>query len=340
MKAVKYIFILLLILIIGSAVYFSIKDGKYNITRTENIEAPASLLFDQIKDFNKWSNWNPQFTNEEVSTTMGNQTQGVDGSYSFIDANGNGTVTITGIEPDKFITMNLIYESGLVTSNSNLTMSLEPTEGGTMLSWNIKGEQELLEKATTAIFGNQKEEEIVSNYEQGLKNIGDVVKKNMTVYSTNVDGIIETGGGYFLYMSTSSSKENLPDLMGQMLQNIKSYMQRNQIESYGMPRVIYEKNDPLSKNLIFSAAIPVQNREITETDSNVLCSYREPSKAVKITLKGDYKNLPEAWRKGEEFIAQNGLEKSKAAPYEVYKTDPLLTDNPASYITEIYIPIQ
>jgi effector-binding domain-containing protein/carbon monoxide dehydrogenase subunit G len=340
MKAVKYIFILLLILIIGSAVYFSIKDGKYDITRKQNIDAPTSLIFDQIKDFEQWSNWNPWLLDEEVSTTMGEQTQGVDGNYSFVDTNGNGKMTITSIEPDKSITMNMFYDNGITSSNSEVVMSLEPVEDGTEIIWNIKGEQGLLDKAMGAIFGFNMEEEISPKYEEGLKNLEKVIIENMAVYSTNVDGIIETGGGYFLYMSTSSSKENLPDLMAQMLQNIMSYMRRNQIDMYGMPRIIYEKKDPLNQNLIFSAAIPVQNREITETDSNVLCSYQEPSKAIKVTLKGAYKNLPEAWKKGEEFIAQNGLVRSDAAPYEIYKTDPMLTPNPAEYLTEIYIPIQ
>lgn len=340
MKAVKYIFILLLILIIGGAVYFSIKDGKYDITRTQTIQAPPSLIFDQIKDFKQWKNWNPWLEDEEISTTMGKQTQGVDGNYSFTDEYGNGKMTITSVQPDTSITMNMFYDNGMTSSNSEVKMYLEKMENGTQITWNIKGEQGLLDKAMGAIFGFDMEEEIAPKYESGLKNLQAVVTKSMAIYSSNVDGIIETGGGYFLYMSTSSNKENIPDLMAQMLQNIMSYMRRNQIDMYGMPRIIYEKNDPLSDNVIFSAAIPVQNREITATDSNVLCSYQEPSKAVKVTLKGAYSNLPEAWKKGEEFIAQNGLVKSAAAPYEVYKTDPILTPNPADYLTEIYIPIQ
>lgn len=339
MKAIKYIFILLLIMIIGGAVYFSIKDGKYDITRSENIEAPPSLIFNQIKDFNQWNNWNPWFLDQEISTTMDSQTQGVDGNFTFVGPNGSGTMTISNVEPNDSITMNMVYDNGITTSSSEVTMSLKPADNLTQLTWNIKGEQALLDKVMSTIFGFKMEHEIAPKYEKGLKKLAAVVTDNMAVYSSNVDGIIETGGGYFLYMSTSSNKENFPNLMAQMLQNIMSYMRRNQIDMYGMPRIIYEKNDPWSQNIIFSAAIPVQNREITEVDSNVLCSYQEPSKAVKVTLKGAYKNLPEAWQKGEEFIKQNGLIKSEAAPYEIYKTDPTLTPNPAEYLTEIYIPI-
>jgi effector-binding domain-containing protein len=340
MKAFKYIFILLLIVVVGGAVYFSVKDGTYDITKTQYIEAPPSLIFDEIKDFKQWNNWNPWLNDEEVSSTMGIQTQGVDGHYSFTDAQGTGKMTITGIELNKSLTIHMFYDNGMTSSNSEIVMGLEQIENGTQITWNIKGEQGLLDKVISTILRTDKEEIIADNYEKGLVAIKGIVLNSMTVQSSYVDGIVETGGGYFLFMSSSSKKENLPELKSQMLQTIRSYMQHNQIDMYGVARVIYEKKDVISNNVIFSTAIPVQNREITALESTVLCSYQEPGKAVKITLKGAYNNLEEAWRKGEGFIAQNGLVKSEEAPYEIYKTNPMLTPNPANYLTEIYLPIQ
>jgi effector-binding domain-containing protein len=340
MKAIKYIIILLLIFTIGGAVYFSLKDGKYDITQTRVIDAPASVIYKQIEDFKQWENWNPWLKEEEITSTMGTQTQGVDGNYSFTDDNGNGKVTITGVEPNKSLTMNMFYDNGITSSNSDVVIGLEQVENGTQVTWNMKGEQGLIDKTIATIFGIKMEEEIKPKYKNGLENLDDVVTKSMTVNSSYVDGIIETGGGYFLYMSSSSKKENFQELKTQMLQNIMSYMQRNKIDMYGMPRIIYEKINTFNDNMIFSAAIPVQNREITATDSNILCSYQEPGKAVKVTLKGAYSNIDEARKKGEEFIDQNGLLRSEEAPYEIYKTDPMLTPNPADYLTEIYLPIQ
>jgi effector-binding domain-containing protein/carbon monoxide dehydrogenase subunit G len=340
MKAIKYIMILLLILIIGGAVYFSLKDGTYDITQTRVIDAPTSVIYDQIEDFKHWGNWSPWLEDVEIETTMGTQTQGVDATYSFIDSYGNGKMTITGLEPDKSIIMDMFYDNGMTSSNSEVIMTLELVEDGTLITWNIKGEQGLVDKAMGAVFGFNMEDEIAPKYKKGLKNLEKIVIKNMNVSSSSVDGIIETGGGYFLYMSSSSKKENFQELKTQMLQNIMSYMQRNKIDMYGMPRIIYEKINPSNDSMIFSAAIPVQNREITATNSNILCSYQEPGKAVKVTLKGAYSNLDEARKKGEEFIDQNGLVRSEEAPYEVYKTDPMLTPNPADYFTEIYLPIQ
>ncbi|PPK95895.1 effector-binding domain-containing protein [Nonlabens xylanidelens] len=340
MKAFKYIFILILIVIIGGAIYFSLKDGKYDITESRIIAAPPSLIYDQLADFKEWENWNPWLEDEEITSTMGTQTKGVDGNYSFTDPYGNGKMTITGIEPNKYVAMNMFYDNGMTSSNSDVIMDLERVENGTKITWNIKGEQGLLDKVMTTVLGFNMEDEIKPKYTAGLENLDNYVNNQMSVHQVHVDGIIETGGGYFLYMSSSTKREKLQIVKSQMLQNIMSYMNRNNIDMYGMPRVVYEKIDPTNNSVLFSAALPVENREITATNSNILSSYQEPGKAVKITLNGAYSNLAEAWRKGEEFISQNGLVKAIASPYEIYKTDPMLTPNPADYRTEIYIPIE
>lgn len=340
MKIFKYIFILLLIIIIGGSIFFSLKDGSYDITEKRTIDAPAEVIYEQIEDFKQWDNWNPWLEDENITSTMGTQTRGVDGYYTFTDDNGNGKMTIKGLDPNTSVLMDMYYDNGMTDSTSEVTMNLNEVENGTEVVWNIKGEQGLLDKVMSAVFGFNMEEEISPKYEQGLKNLEQVVKEKMNVYSINVDGIIETGGGYFLYMSTSSKLNNVAQLKSQMLQNIMSYMQRNNIDLYGMPKIIYETIDPSNNSTIFSAAVPVQNREITATGSNILSSYQEPTKAVKVTLKGAYEHLNEAWKKGEEFIAQNGLLRSDLPVYEIYKTDPDLTANPANYLTEIYFPIQ
>lgn len=339
MKVLKYSFILLLIIIIGGSIFFTLKDGSYDITQSRTIQAPPQVIFEQIEDFKNWENWNPWLEDESVTSTMGTQTQGVNGYYSFTDEYGNGKMTINGIEPNTSISMDMFYDNGMTESNSEVTMKLIEVENGTKVIWNIKGEQGLLDKVIGTLFGFNMEEEITPMYEKGLENLEQVVLQQMKVFSINVDGIIETGGGYFLYMSSSSKLNNIPELKSQMLQNIMSYMQRNNIDMYGMPRIIYEKLNPLNNSTIFSAAVPVQNREITATRSNILSSYQEPGKAVKVTLKGSYDNITAAWNKGKEFIKQNGLERSELPIYEIYKTNSDLTPNPADYLTEIYFPI-
>ena len=59
MKILKYLFFLLLIVIIGAAVYFGTKDGKFNVAATKTIEAPVDLIFEQVNDYKNWQVWGP-----------------------------------------------------------------------------------------------------------------------------------------------------------------------------------------------------------------------------------------------------------------------------------------
>ena len=66
----------------------------------------------------------------------------------------------------------------------------------------------------------------------------------------------------------------------------------------------------------------------------------EPVKAVKVSLKGNYEHLSEAYTKGRQYIDKNGHQiDPDRKMFEVYVTDPGEVPNPANWLTEVYIPI-
>lgn len=339
MKALKYIFILLLVAIIAGAVYFSLQDGKYEVKRSALVEAPPSLVFNQISDFENWDNWNTLIQGSEVNVQLNEQTTGVDTQFSFTDEDGTGTVTITSLEPNNSISMETVYEHGLSTSRATTVYNLVQTEKGTEVSITRTGEKGLLEKAYATLIGENIDQVVGSIYEESLKNLNKYLIAEMKKYTINVDGLIDYSGGYYLYMSSSANLNNISKLQTQMLRSIHSFMNDNKIDSYGADMLIYEKFDEQASSAIFSAAVPVRDRIITAEDSRILVGLMEPQSAIKITLKGAYENLAEAWAKGAEYIRANGLQTSDKPPFEVYKTDPSQIDNPANYITEIYLPV-
>ena len=83
------------------------------------------------------------------------------------------------------------------------------------------------------------------------------------------------------------------------------------------------------------------NQVITPNDSPILCGFMPSQKVVKTTLKGDYKNLKDAWGAANAYLEENSLEKMETSKdFEVYRTDPSADPNPANWVTEIYIPIK
>ncbi len=339
MKALKYIFILVLVAIVAGAVYFSLQDGRYEVERSATIDAPPSLVYKQLEDFDQWANWNAYHMQSDVDVQLGEQTNGVDTSFTYTDEDGEGKMTITRLDPNKSISLDMQYEHSLGTSRAEVLYTLTQVENGTQVTMKAQGDKELVEKAISTIMGTDMDAKIGAVYEQSLNNLNSYLNNEMKMYTINVDGLIDYSGGYYLYMSSSSTIENLPQLQSQMLRNVHRFMEDNNIDSYGADMLLYEKFDDLGENVIFSAAVPVRERVLTAANSSVLVGLMEPQRAIKVTLKGDYSNLNEAWNKGEEYIQVNGLQRSEQPVFEVYKTDPYKIDNPANYITEIYLPV-
>ena len=89
-----------------------------------------------------------------------------------------------------------------------------------------------------------------------------------------------------------------------------------------------------------SNTIPVNEKILITGDQTILCDYIPKLKAFKVTLKGNYSNLKEAWQKALFYIFDENLEQSDQDPFEIYTNDPGDFPNPADWITEIYIPIK
>lgn len=339
MKVLKYLFLLLLIAFIGGAVFFSLKDGTYYMTEKKIIPAAPSLIYEQIADFKNWKNWNQSYKTPEITNTLGDLTTGIDGNYSFTDQNGDHTLTFTDLEPDKTITAIRATEVNYSSNKSSITMTLNPVENGTELSWNIKGSYDLKNKLINFITGHDLIETLRPQYSESFTNLENYLKVEMKKYNISNPGLVDYGGGYILYKSKAATMENFEREMSIMLAEIKHYVKEEKIAVYGMPMGIYEKIDAANKTILFSAAIPVKDRIIPSSDSSILCTYMEPLRAVKTTLTGHPTHLDEAWQKASLYMSQQGYISGVQAPFVVYKTDRDLVLNPAAVISEIYLPI-
>ncbi len=346
MKLLKYLFFLILIVVIGGAIYFGTQDGKFDVTETKVINAPASLIFKNVNDFNNWESWGPWMAKDpDINISYAEKTAGEGSSYSWtsdVMEVGNGSMTTLKVIPNKEIEQTITFNSPIGDSNSDVKWSFEPTENPaqTTVSWGMKGEQSLLEKVFMAFADEDMERSIKTMFQEGLTNLDGVVTKEMQLYNINADGVSEYGGGYYMYNTTAAKTEEVGLKMGPLMGQVMGFMQQNNIKQAGDPFTIYNQVDAAQNSVIFSAAIPVKEKINTPQGSPVLSGYMEPVTAVKVTLKGDYKNLAEAYAKGQQYVAQNGYKPHPSAKmFEVYATDPGLVPNPAEWITEIYIPI-
>lgn len=345
MKILKYLFFLLLIGIIAISIYFGTKDGSFNIAETKVIEAPAQVVYDNVKDFKNWQTWGPWMAEDpNIQITYAEKTEGEGASYSWTSEEmGNGAMKTVKVIPGKEIDQTIEFSTPFGDSKSEVYWRFEDTEtqGETKVTWGMKGEQSFMEKVYFGLFSNEElEPGIREMYQSGLTKLDSVVTSQMDEFTVHVDGITQYEGGYYMYATTSSSMIDVGAKMGEVMGQVMGYMEANSIAQNGKPFAVYNQIDTANNSVIFSAGIPVTDRVITPAGSPVVTGFMEPVATLKTTLKGDYDNLQQAYAKANEYMAQNGLTPHPTAKmFEVYVTDPEEVPNPANYITEIYMPI-
>ncbi len=343
MKIVKYLFFLLVLILIGGAVYIATIDGEFQVEESRVIAAPDELLFNTINEYKTWDKWGPWMDeSDDLVMEYPEKTSGEGGSYSWkSETQGNGKMKTKSVSPFSGIEQDITFITPMGESNSDVYWKFEKIEGKkTKVTWGMKGEQSFMEKAFWATQDSTLSEVLKPMYARGLEKLDAFVHEKMSEYSVHVDGMTEHGGGFYMYSATASSTAVIPEKLEQMLPLVKTYMRENNLPQTGMPFTLFNEYNEDQGTAIFSAGIPTRDKVVTPKESAVLCDFMPRQKAIKTTLKGDYKNLKEAWETAYKYIETNSLEiNPDTAPFEVYRIEPTVQPNPAELITEIYIPI-
>lgn len=339
MKALKYILFLLLILFIGFAIYVAVQPNSFEVQRTRTLNAPTSVVYENIIDFKNWEAWSSWAeADPDLKITLAEQTRGINGSYTWEDKDGIGTMKTLDTKANETIIQEMQFGEF---PKSKVTWKLKPNgTHKTDVTWTINGKDLPFGfKAFSVIMGGM-EKQIGPNYERSLEKLDSILIADMKKYSITISGVTQHSGGFYLYNTTSCKMEDFKIKMQEMMPQIGAYAMANNVTMAGTPFVIYHKWDEANNTVMFSCCIPTTSKIVTE-DPNILTGQLEPFKAVKTTLKGDYDNLKETWEKTMDYIATNNLEQTETGPMiESYLTDPTAVANPANWLTEIYIAVK
>ncbi len=344
MKIIKYLFFLLLLVVIGGAVYVATIDGEFQVEQSRVIDAPDELLFNTINEYKTWEKWGPWMDeSDDLIMDYPEKTSGEGASYSWkSETQGDGIMKTEKASPFTSIDQKITFITPMGESKSDVYWKFEKIEGKkTKVTWGMKGKQSFMEKAFWATQDSTLSQNLRPMYKRGLEKLDKYTKEKMKEYSVHVDGVTEHEGGNYMYIATTSSIAEMQQKMAQMLPAVHAYMRQNNLPQTGMPFTLYNEFNQEQGTTIFSTGIPTRDKVETPKGSTILSGLLPKQRVVKTTLKGDYVNLKEAWEAGYKYITDNSLEPIATSPaFEVYRTDPGLQPNPAEWITEIYIPIK
>lgn len=340
MKVFKYIIFLILIAIIGLAIYIAVQPNEFNFSRSRVIKAPKAMAFNKVNDYKNWPAFSPWIEQEpDAALTYNEKTAGTGGGYSWNgEILGEGAMETLAVEENKSIEQHIKFIKPFE-SESNINWTFEDTSDGTRVTWNMAGKQDFMTKMYTTFAGSI-EDMTGPDFERGLFKLDSILMADMAKFDVTINGITEYGGGFYVYKTTSATGTNISNIMAKQYGEIVAFMMQNSVAQNGMPFTIYNEMSPENGNIIMSNAIPVVNKINVPAESEVLCGFMPKIKALKTTLKGNYTNLPKAWSAAMEHLTKNGLEQSSMKPFEIYTNDPGDFPNPADWMTEIYIPIK
>ncbi|MCF4102070.1 GyrI-like domain-containing protein [Gillisia sp. M10.2A] len=343
MKILKYLFFLLLIAIIAGAIYIATKDGNYQVEESAVIAAPVSVVFNEVNNFKNWENWGPWMDDsDDMIITYSDTLSGEGANYSWkSEEMGDGKIRTQKVIPNSSIDQKITFITPYGTSKSDVYWNFEEIEEGTKVTWGMKGKQSFMEKLAFSFKDSSFTEMMRPMFTEGLDKLNTVTINKMDVHSINVDGITQFGGGFYMYTTTATKIGQIQVKMQQMFTEVSNYMESNNIPKIGNPFVLYNKWDEENGTAIYSTGIFTESLVITPADSNVLNGMMPMQKVLKVTLKGDYKYLKDAWNEAYKYLNDNALLASEEqASFELYKTNPNDVANPANFITEIYIPLR
>jgi effector-binding domain-containing protein len=343
MKILKYLFFLLLIVIIAGSIYIATKDGDYQVEETKVITAPVEMVFQEVNELKNWENWEPWSAEaNDMIIEYGAKTSGDSATYSWkSESAGDGEIKTIAAKPYSEIEQEIIFKTSFGESSSDVYWEFKEIENGTEVTWGIKGHQSFMEKLAFTFQEQSISEMMRPKFQKGLNNMESVILNKMDKYTINVDGVIQHGGGYYMYTTTASKISQVDEKMAPMFTEVSTYMDKNGIEKNGNPFVLYNDWNETSGTAIFSAGIFTSSEVITPAESEILNGFIPNQKVLKTTLKGDYKNLKEAWDTAYKYIAENDLEVIEDAQnFEVHLTSPDQVANPAKWITHLYIPVK
>lgn len=333
MKILKYLLFFMLIVFVGGSLYLATLDGTYDVNRTRLIKAPVAVVFDAVNDYKTWQYWGPW---QEIDSTIvyefRENTVGVGASYAWKGKSGSGSMENKAIVPNESIE-DVIHFDGR--GDANGYWRFKKVADGVEVTWGMKGEMPFMARFMTASM----EGEIGPMFERGLELLENFVAKEMKVFKIESIGVVDYGGGYYLFQTTSCKFDEIDSKMQELFEHLEVFMHNNRIEAAGKPFNINHKWDEAMQTAIFSTCIPVKERLIT-TDNKVQVGLMKPQKVFKTILMGHYDNSAFAWETAYKNMGAQGLiPKPTGEPFEVYITNPEEVPNPANWVTEIYIPI-
>ncbi len=167
----KKILIVLVLAIVGVLIYAATKPDTFQVQRKATVAAPPDKVFALIDDFHRWGEWSPwEKLDPAMARTFEGPASGPGAVYAWKGNKdvGQGRMEIVESTPPSRITIKLDFIEPME-SNNVTEFVLAPKDGGTEVTWTMRGPSPYLTKLMDTIVGMDRM--IGKDFEAGLANM-------------------------------------------------------------------------------------------------------------------------------------------------------------------------
>ncbi|HRH70887.1 MAG TPA: SRPBCC family protein [Flavobacteriales bacterium] len=341
MRVLKTILIILLALVAIIAVLGFIGPDTYRYERSVTVNAPARLIYDNVRKFQKMNEWGPWKASDH---DMVNTLTGVDGEIGSVwtwsgDTVGVGRQELVALVPDSSTRAKLTFTVPVIGDMESLsTFDLVPEGDGTKVTWGMEGETGFWGKVMGK-FGDS-DAEIGPMFEQGLAGLKAMSEAEAAAAKEAMTGgfVIETiERPETIYIGKRNKKVKWRDMGAFFASSFPAAGKaagEARLEMVGAPSGVYFEWNEKDQTADLLAGMPVKaasDLKVPGMETVVVPA----SKVLHIPYYGAYEKVGAAHEAMDAYIKANNLT-HYANVIEEYVTDPMTEKDTTKWLTNVY----
>jgi predicted transcriptional regulator YdeE len=305
--------------------------GKYEVTRSIEIDATVEKVMEHLVDFRDWKAWSPWLIlDSETKLAYEGEAGEIGSTYSWeSESIGSGNMVLDSVEEG--IMQATLHFFKPWKSEAKVTYTVTPKHEGCEVTWSMASSLPWfmfwMKKKMVLWVGR--------DFERGLRLFKTYIEKGAIAMELEYSGIVEVDTIDYIGLKNACYKGELPEVMGK---DFEKMMQDYQPTPQSMIFNMTTKYDMAENYFEFVSAI--SDEAYREAKEGYIKGSIPKCEAVKVILKGEYAHLENAWA-----MAYSRLQGLKRKPrkdimgFEVYVNDPREVA-PEETITEIYVPLR
>ena len=328
MHYLRFIFGLLFIVFIVLLLHIKNLPNTFRIECAIRTSVPAETLYNYIKDFENWSEWNTWIKEDSTMKLQFKNIGTENPSYSWDGKNGIGSMETISAQAPYILNQKMNFEGF---KSSNIQWNIKNNSDS--LKWVMEGNMNFFAKAFM-VFKGSMETSIGPNYQKGLENIDRILSNRLNDYRFELKGSSIIQKQFYLYLTFQKNNSALDSIISKGSNELYAYANKNNLEVSGSIFSIVPKTT--TGAMTWTLGLPIKKPHFAK-DTFIKSKVMPERTVLKGVNYGPYDNINRSWEKlNTEMELLNP--KLLYDPLTKYIINKKLDKDPFTWETQLLLP--